>query len=58
MGLYINGIEYNVFDSQKAFKLNINPYSKITNGKKLFSLDNYILKDINGLYLTIEKEDE
>jgi hypothetical protein len=58
MGLYINGIEYNVFDSKHLLNLEINPYNKITNSKKLFSLDDYILKDINGLYLTITKEDE
>lgn len=39
---------------------NINLFSStlITNSIRLLSLDNYILKDANGLYLTINEEDE
>ncbi len=51
MGVYLNGIEYNVIGSNKLFNIEINPYSVITNGLKLFTSDNYILKDINGVYL-------
>ena len=34
------------------------PNAVIINGIKLLSSDDFILKDINGLYLTTKKEDE
>ena len=36
----------------------INPYimHPVVNGISLLSLDNYILKDINGLYLTAKED--
>lgn len=39
---------------------NINLFSStlITNGGLLLSFDNYILKDSNGLYLTVKEGDE
>ena len=55
MGLFINGIEYDVFDSLgNLLLMDIMPSIPITNGLKFFSSDNYIFKDIEGTYLTTE----
>lgn len=58
MGLYINGIEYDILSPDGLLVMEIDPYHVITNGLKPSSSDDYILKDENGVYLTIEKEDE
>lgn len=43
--IYLNGVMY---------KLNLFSEIPILNGIKLLSSDGYILKDINGLYLTVK----
>jgi hypothetical protein len=37
--------------------LNLFPTTPIVDGNRLLSLDNYILKDFNGLYLTTKEEE-
>ncbi len=39
-----------------AYCLNIFSSEAITNGVRLLSFDNYVLRDSNGLYLTINEE--
>lgn len=39
------------------YNLNLFSTTPITNGIRLLSLDNYTLKDSNGLYLTIKEND-
>lgn len=39
------------------YRLNFFSTTSITNGIRLLSSDNYILKDENGLYLTVEESD-
>lgn len=43
--IYINGVRY---------KLNLYSEKLITNGDVLLSSDNFILQDVNGLYLTVQ----
>lgn len=58
MALYLgsSGKQKIVLDGN-VYYLNLFTNIVITNGDTLISLDNYILKDSNGLYLTV-KEDE
>ena len=39
-----------------AYCLNLYSTTPITNGIRLLSLENYILKDSNGLYLTAKED--
>ena len=43
--IYINGVRY---------KLNLYSKKLVTNGDILLSSDNFILRDANGLYLTVQ----
>lgn len=58
MALYLGNSEKLkiVLNGNKYF-LNLLSEVLITNGVRLLSLDNYILKDSNGIYLT-SKEDK
>lgn len=58
MALYLGNSEKLkvVLNGDKYF-LNLLSEILITNGARLLSLDNYILKDSNGIYLTL-KENE
>lgn len=58
MRLYLDGIEYNIITPEGVLDMEIIPSNPITNNQKLRSSDNYILKDKNGIYLTVKKEDE
>lgn len=58
MGLYMNGIEYTLATSKGFFNIDIMPSIQVLNNLKSTSSDNYILKDKNGIYLTLKKEDE
>ena len=58
MRLYLDGIEYNIITPEGISDMEIIPSNPITNNQKLLSSDNYILKDKNGIYLTVKKEDE
>ena len=40
-----------------VYYLNLFSEAPITNGVRLLSSDNYILKDSNGLYLTVKPDD-
>lgn len=55
MVINIGRKQYNIFLNGKAYALVIP--SSITNGIKLLSSDNYILTDINGIYLTTKEEE-
>jgi hypothetical protein len=58
MGLYINGIQYNILSPDGLLNIDINPYKPILNNPPTVSADESLLKDINGTYITIKKEDE
>lgn len=53
MSLYVGGIKYNIILDGSICNLDIYSPTPITNGIRLLSSDDYILKDINGLYLTV-----
>lgn len=58
MGLFINGVEYDIFDSDGTLlNLEIDPFNPITNNIRILTLDDYILKDLNGVYITSEEEE-
>lgn len=58
MGLYINGIEYNILDPNGFLNIDVNPYHPVTNSPQILTSDDCRLTDINGVYITIKKEDE
>lgn len=57
MGLYLGNNQIKIHLNGDKCSLNLFSETPITNGVVLLSSDNYILKDINGLYVTA-KEDE
>ena len=58
MGMYVGGGKCKFVLQGASHKFKIYNSTPITNGVKLLSFDDYILKDMNGLYLTIETEAE
>ena len=40
-----------------AYHLNLFSGANTVNGIRLLSLDNYVLRDCNGLYLTVEEDE-
>lgn len=59
MALYLGSSEkMKIYLDGTLRRLNIFSTNLITNGAKLLSSDNFILKDSNGAYLTAKKEDE
>jgi hypothetical protein len=56
MGLYLNGIEYNIHKGNQMVDIEILPNTPVINNIKLTSLDDNILKDSYGVYLTVKKE--
>lgn len=58
MALYLGGSEkLKVSLNNILYSLNLFSETPITNNTRLLSSEGYILKDVNGLYLTA-KEDE
>lgn len=58
MALYLgNGEKVKINLDCVAHYLNLFSTTPITNGIRLLSLDNYILKDSNGLYLTVKESE-
>ena len=56
MGLYIGSqLQKLVLNNKEVFLELYTPNFIITNGIRLLSNDNFILKDNNGLYLTIKE---
>ena len=52
MAIYVGGQKWKLIVGGNVFSLNIPSSTPITNGVRLLSSDDFILKDINGLYLT------
>lgn len=58
MNIYLNGMRVNLNLNGSSFVLNIpSAQTSSTDGVKMFSSDNFILKDSNDLYI-IPKEGE
>lgn len=58
MAIYVGGQKHKFILDGRVFGFNIPIPTSITENIKLFSSENYILKDMNDVYLTLEKEDE
>lgn len=57
MALYLgNSEKLKVVLNGNKYFLNLLSEVLITNGVRLLSLDNYILKDSNGIYLTAKED--
>jgi hypothetical protein len=52
MALYLGGSKVKINLGGVVYRLNLFTATPITNGVRLLSSDDYILKDINKLYLT------
>ena len=57
MALYLGNEKVKINLNDTVYYLNLFFKTPITNGIRLLSFDNYILKDSNGLYITAEKEE-
>lgn len=54
MALYLgNSKKLKLIFNNEVYRLNLFTETPITNGIRLLSSDGYILKDINGIYLTV-----
>lgn len=56
MALYLGNDEVKICLDGILYKLNLHSTTPIINGVLLLSADGYILKDLNGLFITAEKE--
>ena len=57
MAIYAGGVKCKLTSNGSTFSLNMYSSTPITNGIRLLSSDDYMLKDLNGLYLTIKEGD-
>ena len=57
MGLYLGSYNATINLNGVVYCINPQSHAPIISGTKLLSLENYVLKDANGLYL-IAKESE
>ena len=55
MGLYLGGEKVKILVNDTTYRLNLYSTSPITNGTQLLSSDNYVLKDKDGRYLTLQE---
>jgi hypothetical protein len=55
MALYLGNNKVKININNTTCSLQLFSKTPITNGIKLLSLDKYILKDSNGLYLTVKE---
>lgn len=56
MALYLGGTSQKINIDGKTYRLNIPTKVVITEGALLLSSNNYILQDLNGIYLTVKTE--
>ena len=57
MALYLGSNKIKINLDGVVYYLNLYSTTPITNGVRLLSSENYILKDSNGLYLTTKEEE-
>ena len=57
MALHIGSNKVNINLNNVAYYLNLFSESLITNGVVMLTSDGYILKDSNGLYLTLKESE-
>ena len=54
MAIYVGGIKRKVILNGNVYDVNICSSTPITNDIRLLSSDGFTLRDLNGLYLTVE----
>lgn len=57
MALYLGGEKVQINLDGVVYYLNLYSTTPITNGIRLLTFENYILKDSNGLYLTTKESE-
>lgn len=57
MAIYIGGQKYKLIVGGNVCSLNVPSSTPITNGVRLLSSDDFILKDINNLYITVKESE-
>jgi hypothetical protein len=57
MAAYLGKDKIKVFIKDTQLKINLYPSTPVMHGVILLSADGYILKDLNGVYITAKKED-
>lgn len=57
MALYLGSEKIKINLDNVIYYLNLYSTTPIADGVRLLSFDNYILKDNNGLYLTVKESD-
>lgn len=58
MAIYLGETKYKIIADGKVCSMQVYSPTPITNGIRLLSSDDYTLKDMNNIYLTVKKEDE
>lgn len=56
MGLYLGSNKQKLQINNAVVSMHIYSSTPITNGIVLMSSNNYILKDVNGLFLTVKED--
>ena len=57
MALYLGSDKVKINLNNAKYYLNLYTVIPIIDGVKLLSIDNYILRDINGLYITAKESE-
>lgn len=58
MALYLgNSDKLKIYSNNVLYNFNFYSEAPITNGIRLLSSENYILRDSNGLYLTVKESE-
>ena len=55
MAIYLGNSKLQLLIDGASMSLNVAPSSVVLNGIMLMSNDGYLLKDVNGLYLTVKE---
>lgn len=58
MALYLGNNKVKINLNGILFDLHISETAPVITGIKLLSSDNYVLKDSNGLYITVKESDK
>ena len=58
MAIYLGENKYKIYINKMLYNFDIHTSTPITNAIRLLSSDNFTLKDRNGVFITVKKEDE
>ena len=57
MAIYVGGQKWKIMLNGIPYNMHIPSSTPITNGIRLLSSDDFILKDINNLYITVKESE-